>query len=209
MAEWIKASVLKTDSGYKLLVGSNPTLSDKETKENMKKYKKKATYSKIETIFKSDKNIIIGQFDNTRTDIWKELKETYDFWIPQNKLCQFFCRWQTKYSTKIPKIEATIFEGPIFCLSVETDLSFSNVLGKMNQVKIPLYGGVFKGKFYDFADIQEIEYLLRKKETNKDHREKGCLTLLGYSFLAQKDLCFMNPFFQFQNRIKNAIKSPK
>lgn len=27
MAEWLKASVLKTDSGYKLLVGSNPTLS--------------------------------------------------------------------------------------------------------------------------------------------------------------------------------------
>lgn len=27
MAEWLKASVLKTDSGCKLLVGSNPTLS--------------------------------------------------------------------------------------------------------------------------------------------------------------------------------------
>ena len=161
----------------------------------MKKYKKKVTYTRIEGLFRSHKNIVIGQFENTRIDFWKELKTNHELFIPKNTLCRVLFEDSLDW-TKHPKMETTIFEGPIFCLATETDLQFSNVLTKLKQVQISVYGGIFEGKFYNFSDINEIHSLLKKRQENSENQP--ITHLLGSVLSAHQKLVYLNPFLNFQ-----------
>lgn len=161
----------------------------------MKKYKKKVTYTRIESIFRSQKNIVIGQFESIRIDFWKELKTNNDLFIPKNTLCRVLFE-NSLDSTKHPIMETTIFEGPIFCLATETDLKFSDVLTKLKQAQISVYGGVFEGKFYNFSDINEIHSLLKKRQENNENQP--ITHLLSSVLSAHQKVVYLNPFFNFQ-----------
>ena len=161
----------------------------------MKKYKKKVTYTRIESIFRSQKNIVIGQFENTRIDFWKELKTNHELFIPKNTLCRVLFKESLDLS-KDPKMATTIFEGPIFCLATETDSQFLSVLTKFKQAQISIYGGFFGGKFYHFSDISEIQSLLQKRQ---EHIVNQPVThLLSYVLSAQQKFVYLNPFLNFQ-----------
>lgn len=140
----------------------------------MKKYKKKVIYNKIERMFQSNESLLIGRFDNTQASFWNDFKKNHAFFVPKNTLCRYFFEQSTN-ETKVPKLESTLFEGPIFCISTEGTKDFSEIVSKLNKGKIILYGGIFEGKFFNFAEIQEIESLLKDEGLNIHAQAVACL----------------------------------
>lgn len=140
----------------------------------MKKYQKKVIYNKIERMFQSNESLLIGRFDNTQASFWTDFKKNHAFFVPKNTLCRYFFE-QASNETTVSKIESTLFEGPIFCISTEGTKDFSEIVSKLNKGKITLYGGLFEGKFFNFAEIQEIESLLKDDGLNIHGQAVGCL----------------------------------
>lgn len=161
----------------------------------MKKYKKKVTYTRIEDIFRSQKNIVVGQFENTRVDLWKELKANNELFIPKNTLCRVLFK-QSLDLIKESKMATTLFEGPTFCLVTETDFEFLSALTKFKQAQVSIYGGFFGGKFYNFSDISEIQSLLKRRQENNVNQP--VTHLLSYALSGQQKLIYLNPFLNFQ-----------
>lgn len=178
----------------------------------MKKYKKKVISNQIEKLFESDKNILIGQFDNTRVDVWQKLKENYDFFLPKNGVCKYLLKNSLKIkvgsmdSSLNAKVKASLFEGPIFCLIVNTETNLSNVLVTLTESKIALYGGLFNAKFYDFADIKEIEKLLIKKRNSVSLPNENLYGLWNGIMFSHQKICMMNEF-QTNQLQRIALKS--
>jgi len=158
----------------------------------MKKYKKKVIYNKIERMFQSNESLLIGRFDNTQASFWSDFKKNHGFFVPKNTLCRYFFEQSTK-ETKVPKLESALFEGPIFCISTEGTKDFSEIVSKLNKDKITLYGGIFEGKFFNFAEIQEIESLLKNEGLNTHAQGVACLFSSFHS--THQRLSGLNPAF--------------
>ena len=199
MAEWFKASVLKTDGSLGLLVGSNPTLPEgKNQIEKMRGYQKKLIQRKINHIFQTNKYILIGRYDGGQPFFWKDFKKEVGLFIPKNSLCRLVLNTDSKglWQTPPELVMQNVFGGPIFILFTQDSEKLKTVLMKLTEAKTHVYLGLLDGQLLNFIDIHQLYSLLRDPNSN------GTSALQIFSCVSGFHRCFLKalmlPFFSLR-----------
>ena len=197
MAEWFKASVLKTDGSLELLVGSNPTLPEEKNKiEKMRGYQKKLIQGKIHDIFQANKYILIGRYDGGPAFLWKDIKKEVNLFIPKNSLCRLALNTQGLWKTPLLENMQNVFGGPIFILFTQDSEKLKAALMRLTEAKIHVYLGLLDGQLLNFVDVQQLHSLLRDSNSN------GTSAFQMFSCVSSFHGCFLKalmlPFFSLR-----------
>lgn len=146
----------------------------------MAKYHKKLVKDKTHVMFESFKYILIGYYDSSQPAKWKQLKTdpsfiNVDFHIPKNAICRLALEdlkhpisnnEMTHFSIS-QRDTRGFFEGPVFFVCSNDANYLAPVLSKLMERSFHIYGGFLDKKLMTFADVKELQSILKSLSWTK------------------------------------------
>lgn len=153
----------------------------------MSKYKKKFVNWKVNSIIDSQSILLIGQYDNSQFQLWKELKSLCDFYVPKNSRCFSLLNQQCINTnpnnpqslgldfklgfSQFKSLKSKNFiEGPVFFLWEKHSNygNFHQALIKLHSANVVIFGGFIDNKLLTFGDAKQLIALLKEKPINSE-----------------------------------------
>lgn len=180
----------------------------------MAKYHKKLVKDKTHAILESFKYILIGYYDSSQPIKWKQLKtdpffQNVNFHIPKNAICRLAVE-DTNSSILTPEMSHPsisqkdargFFEGPVFFVCSNNAAYLAPVLSKLLEKSMHIYGGFLDKKLITFADVKELQFLLKSMTKEAEVSALSASQIISYPSVLWTNISYVH--FGFR-RLQNA-----